>query len=864
MRQQYISYQACVDFFRAAEISHPDLFKVTTIGKTWEERDMIVVTISKDMENADTNPALFYTGSIHAREWVGIELAVGYGRHLLEHIDFDPQLNQMLERSTFYIVPCANPDGFEYSRNHFSFWRKNRRQNADGSYGVDLNRNFSIGYAPSKNASSNVYSGPQPFSEPETAALRDFVVAHPNISIALDYHSQGNVFFPAHNFIHEDAIDATDLNTLSANMAEEIRKVSGREYGVHMGKPPTRLISGSGREFYYSQGALALTVEVGSRNISDYQENMLEHINENIAGLTYALSEVPNYQKERHLPRVENFVVSSVKSREIELSWDYPEDETVYFEIYRSEKVKSYTQASNRVGTTMGHTFVDKQLESSTNYYYFARAVCSKVRYIKSPFAPVIGARTDPELTMFSKILFPLKSEVGYVGEKTTKNKEHFGENSLFVGISENKGACFGMTGFSLESVPENAVIKSARISYYPLNRVSVQVEKFGEWRVGIVDERTIENVTSFEDVKSAKVLGYVGMATKSSQLSQGIWRTYRFTKQERNILQDALKRRKVLFRMEGPTKLPLSRGSQLMQWDIGYGPFSGGLTFRPKLELTYTLEEAKLELHSQHEYTISKADIKDESLVAGFDKNASRIYGCIEFDMTQILDMQNTVVSEAYLELDAKAINANGNIRYHLEMVKMGDEVKSYAKLREREVIERVGYEVSVAHLHDDRSQRFVFDSLAIREMVDTIQANEKIVFVIKASSPKAFAKNESVNWLDAAREHRPRLILNYIKKRRSGVEAVTNLRRSVENGMIRLDWKRPDDEGFKGVIVVKNPFHIPSTPYDGQKLYGGLDSYTYDNFGDKYITKYYAVFAYDEVPNFSEPAVLSYNIEN
>jgi hypothetical protein len=104
----------------------------------------------------------------------------------------------------------------------------------------------------------------------------------------------------------------------------------------------------------------------------------------------------------------------------------------------------------------------------------------------------------------------------------------------------------------------------------------------------------------------------------------------------------------------------------------------------------------------------------------------------------------------------------------------------------------------------------------------------------------------------------------LNYIKKRRSGVEAVTNLRRSVENGMIRLDWKRPDDEGFKGVIVVKNPFHIPSSPYDGQKLYGGLDSYTYDNFGDKYITKYYAVFAYDEVPNFSEPAVLSYNIEN
>jgi len=299
------------------------------------------------------------------------------------------------------------------------------------------------------------------------------------------------------------------------------------------------------------------------------------------------------------------------------------------------------------------------------------------------------------------------------------------------------------------------------------------------------------------------------------------------------------------------------------MQWDIGYGQFSGGLTFRPKLEVVYTLEEAKLELHSQHEYTITKAEVKEESLVAGFDLNANRIYGCIEFDMVQILDMQNTVISEAYLEMNAKSIKASSNIRYHLEMVKMNSTGKSYEKMRQREVIERVGYEVSVAELREDHSQRFVFDSLAINEMVDTIQANEKIVFVIKASSPKALAKNESVNWLDAKREYRPRLVLNYIKKRRSGVAAVTDLRSSIENGMIRLDWNVPDDIDFKGVIVVKNAFKVPSSPYDGQKLYGGIDNYTYDNFGDTEVSKYYAVFAYDEVPNFAAPAILAYNVD-
>ncbi|MEA2073075.1 MAG: M14 family zinc carboxypeptidase, partial [Campylobacterota bacterium] len=258
MREQYTSYSDCVDFFKSAQKTNPNLFKVETIGTTWEDREIIAVSITNNIKTNKDKPALFYTGTIHAREWIGIELSLAFAQYILEHIDYDPQLNAMFDRSTLYMVPCANPDGFEYSRNHFAFWRKNRRRNPDGSFGVDLNRNFSVGFTPNKDTTSNVYSGPSAFSEPETAALRDFVVEHKNITIALDYHSQGNVFFPAHNFIHEDAEDAIDLNLLAGNMAEEIRHESGREYGIHMGKPPVHLISGSGREFYYSQGALAI------------------------------------------------------------------------------------------------------------------------------------------------------------------------------------------------------------------------------------------------------------------------------------------------------------------------------------------------------------------------------------------------------------------------------------------------------------------------------------------------------------------------------------------------------------------------------------------------------------------------------
>ena len=633
MRQQYTSYDECVDFFKAAQKSHPELFKVETIGTTWEGREIIAVNITKNVQTHSQKPALFFTGTIHAREWIGIELSLSFAKYILEHIEYDPQLISLLDKSTLYMVPCANPDGFEYSRNHFSFWRKNRRKNADGSFGVDLNRNFSVGFTPNKTTTSNVYSGPSAFSEPETAALRDFVEAHENITIALDYHSQGNVIFPAHNFIHEDAEDAIDLNILASNMAEEVRKESGREYGVHMGKPPVHLISGSGREFYYSKGALSLVVEVGTRNISDYIEHMSENIQENIPALMIALGEVNNYKKDNSLKRVESFIATNVSSKEVELTWDYEEDETIYFEIYRSKKKKGFAQASNRIGMTKLHTYTDSNLDSSTNNYYYIRAVC-KEKVVKSAFAQMVSVRTQPAENMFSKILYPSADSVGYVGEKTKKNSEHFGKNSLFVGISKQKGECFGVSSFSLTTIPENAIITNASISFYPMNRVSVQVESYGEWRVGQIDERNLDSLDSFDDIKNAKVLSYIDRPTGSAQLAQGVWRDYKFAAQEIEVLQKSLKRREALFRMVGPSSLPLDRASQMMQWDIGYGKFSGGLTYRPKLDIAYTINEARIDLQSSLEMTVGREKEEEHTLKVGFNSDGDKEYGYIEFDL--------------------------------------------------------------------------------------------------------------------------------------------------------------------------------------------------------------------------------------
>src|SRR5690606_35124331 len=106
-----------------------------------------------------------------------------------------------------FFIPVVNPDGYEYNRSTDpaggGFWRKNRRDNGNGTFGVDLNRNYGpLNYWNAPNggsstfSSSEVYRGPAPFSEPETEAIKNFLAEH-EIKTALNYHSYGNyLIFP--------------------------------------------------------------------------------------------------------------------------------------------------------------------------------------------------------------------------------------------------------------------------------------------------------------------------------------------------------------------------------------------------------------------------------------------------------------------------------------------------------------------------------------------------------------------------------------------------------------------------------------------------------------------------------------------
>jgi predicted deacylase len=90
---------------------------------------------------------------------------------------------------TVHIIPNLNPDGYALPPSASDF---DRRMNANG---VDLNRNFNCRWSPNSSwRSAAVSGGTAAFSEPEAAALRDYVQVIQPVAAAF-WHSRANAVY---------------------------------------------------------------------------------------------------------------------------------------------------------------------------------------------------------------------------------------------------------------------------------------------------------------------------------------------------------------------------------------------------------------------------------------------------------------------------------------------------------------------------------------------------------------------------------------------------------------------------------------------------------------------------------------------
>lgn len=273
----YLKYSEMVQMLDSMHRRYPNLISSKkSIGNTLEGNPMYVVKISDhpDIEEPQEKQVLF-DAMHHAREPQGMMQLMYFMWYIMDRYEQGDQIARyIIDNRELFFVPIVNPDGYLFNQstnpNGGGMWRKNRRENADATMGVDLNRNYGydwgyddIGSSPFGN--SNTFRGTSGFSEPETQNMRDFVNTK-KFKSNLSYHTYGGYliypFGARENYYTKDS-------NLFRQYADSLTKDNGYSYGTVF-ETLSYFANGGSCDWMYGDSShskiISFTPEVGFSN----------------------------------------------------------------------------------------------------------------------------------------------------------------------------------------------------------------------------------------------------------------------------------------------------------------------------------------------------------------------------------------------------------------------------------------------------------------------------------------------------------------------------------------------------------------------------------------------------------------------
>ena len=250
------------------QTAHPQIAQVSSIGQSLEGREIWAIKISDNVQTDEEEPVVIFFGAHHAREWISVDVPLMTAEHLLSTYGSDTVSTRLIDFAEIWFVPMVNPDGHQYSVTTNRLWRKNRRDNGDGTFGVDLNRNFGYqwgGPGSSGDSFSDIYRGPSAFSEPETRAVRDFLNREQPAAM-VSYHSFSQLVLYPWGHTNSATPDDAQLDLLAKAMANLIQVVHGESYTPQQASD-LYLASGDTADWLYAvQNAMSFTIELRPRS----------------------------------------------------------------------------------------------------------------------------------------------------------------------------------------------------------------------------------------------------------------------------------------------------------------------------------------------------------------------------------------------------------------------------------------------------------------------------------------------------------------------------------------------------------------------------------------------------------------------
>ena len=258
----------------AADADHASAIE---IGTSLEGRPIQGLRFERD----PTAPIVLVNACQHAREWLSVTtamaiaeaLATGQTSPISDTSFADPdaaaELEALLEEVSFIVVPVVNPDGYVFTWQDDRLWRKNRQS----EHGVDLNRNWGTawgGPGSTDEVESNNYRGEAAFSEPETAALRNLMLAEDRLVSHVDIHTYGQlVLYP---WGWSDVVSPDD--DLFGALADDVASTMTAAWGIeYESRRAGSWYAASGNLMDWSYGELglrAVTIELRPDEETDF------------------------------------------------------------------------------------------------------------------------------------------------------------------------------------------------------------------------------------------------------------------------------------------------------------------------------------------------------------------------------------------------------------------------------------------------------------------------------------------------------------------------------------------------------------------------------------------------------------------
>ena len=282
----------------------------------------------------EDEPKMLILGQCHAEEIYGLEISIELIEWLLNPTNpgnsiYAQSILSVLSQSEIWIIPTHNPEGLNVVHGWYDamsqwqqdvFFRKNKydaNQNnmfdfvigaGDDIDGVDLNRNYDFNWIfgdefnqldtgcsanPSYLSNYDYYRGPEPFSEPEIIAIRDFALEN-NFLLSIAYHSSRSGCVSEKvisSWLWEDEKAAPDLPIIS-KLGEEIAYLIPSEDGLGYYYPGNSIsMRGNAHDWFYKEtGCIQYLIEAGSSNIQPDNTNLIDDtISRNMQGLMHLL-----------------------------------------------------------------------------------------------------------------------------------------------------------------------------------------------------------------------------------------------------------------------------------------------------------------------------------------------------------------------------------------------------------------------------------------------------------------------------------------------------------------------------------------------------------------------------------------------